>query len=80
MYDMYTWQRPSIFIREKPIFSSERLLHKDYEGNGSVAKKNSGREPQEAWRQDELIDGKPTVVKWLWLFTVEQSHSPVEWE
>jgi hypothetical protein len=23
--------RPSIFIRDKPIFSSERMLHKDYD-------------------------------------------------
>jgi hypothetical protein len=23
-------ERPSIFIRDKPIFSSERVLHKDY--------------------------------------------------
>jgi hypothetical protein len=23
-------ERPSIFIRDKPIFSSERMLHKDY--------------------------------------------------
>jgi hypothetical protein len=28
-------------------------------------KKDSGRDPQETWRRDELIDGKPQVVKWL---------------
>jgi hypothetical protein len=39
------------------------MLHKDYDRKGSVAKiKNSGHEPQEAWRQDELIGGKPPVV------------------
>jgi hypothetical protein len=32
-------ERPSIFIRDKPIFSSQRLLHKDYYRNGSVKKK-----------------------------------------
>jgi hypothetical protein len=26
-------------------------------------KKNKGRESQGAWRQDELIDGKPPVLK-----------------
>jgi hypothetical protein len=26
-------------------------------------KRDSGREPQEAWRQDELIGGKPPVVE-----------------
>jgi hypothetical protein len=31
-------ERPSIFIRDKPIFSSERMLHKDYYHKGSVEK------------------------------------------
>jgi hypothetical protein len=40
------------------------MQHKDYERKGSVAKKKgSGREPQGAWRQDELIGGKPQIVK-----------------
>jgi hypothetical protein len=39
-------------------------LHKEYDRKGSVARKEiSGRESQEAWRQDELIGGKPPVVK-----------------
>jgi hypothetical protein len=29
---------PSIFIRDKPIFSSERILHKEYDRKGSVEK------------------------------------------
>jgi hypothetical protein len=34
-------ERPSIFIRDnKPIFSSERMLHKDYYCKGSVEKKS----------------------------------------
>jgi hypothetical protein len=40
MCDTYTWQRPSIFIRDKPIISSERMLHKDYDLKGWVAKEN----------------------------------------
>jgi hypothetical protein len=32
-------KRPSIFIRPKPIFSSERMLHKDYDRKGSVEKR-----------------------------------------
>jgi hypothetical protein len=32
-------ERPSIFIRDKPIFSSERMLHKDYYSKDSVGKK-----------------------------------------
>jgi hypothetical protein len=32
-------KRPSIFIRDKPIFSSEKMLHKDYYCKGSVEKK-----------------------------------------
>jgi hypothetical protein len=40
------------------------MLHTDYNRKGSVAKKKkSGRDPQGAWRQDELIGGKPPVVQ-----------------
>jgi hypothetical protein len=38
------------------------MLHKDYDRMGSVAKKNFGLEPQDVWRQDELIGDKPPVV------------------
>jgi hypothetical protein len=31
--------RPSIFIRDNPIFSSERMLHKDYYRRGSIEQK-----------------------------------------
>jgi hypothetical protein len=31
MCDTYASQRGSLFIRENLIFSSERMLHKDYE-------------------------------------------------
>jgi hypothetical protein len=51
-----------MFIREHPNFSSERMLHKDYDSKGSD-EKMSGRESQGAWRQDKLIGGKPPVVK-----------------
>jgi hypothetical protein len=39
------------------------LFQKDYERKSSVTKKISGRDPQRAWRQEELIGGKPPVVK-----------------
>jgi hypothetical protein len=38
------------------------MLQKDYDHKGSV-EKISDREAQGAWRQDELIGGKPLVVK-----------------
>jgi hypothetical protein len=38
------------------------MLHKDYESKCSV-EKITGREPQGACRQDELIGGKPPVIK-----------------
>jgi hypothetical protein len=41
----------------------ERTSHKDYDRKGSVAKKISVREPESAWRQDEVIGRKPPVVK-----------------
>jgi hypothetical protein len=49
-------------MRDKPIFSSERMLHKDYYA-GVQLKKKSGRGSQGSWRQDEVIGGKPPVVK-----------------
>jgi hypothetical protein len=54
------------------------MLHKDLDRKGSIAKTKKKKRPQgfnckkkkpltvnlkEAWRQDELIGGKPTVVK-----------------
>jgi hypothetical protein len=33
-------ERPNIFIRDKPIFSSEKVLHKDYYRKGSVGMRN----------------------------------------
>jgi hypothetical protein len=38
------------------------MLHKGYENMYSV-ERNAGRESQGACRQDELIGGKPPVVK-----------------
>jgi hypothetical protein len=61
---MWEWtldERPSIFIRDKHIHSSERMLHKGYDRKDY--KKNSGRNSKGTWRQEERIDGKPTVVK-----------------
>jgi hypothetical protein len=58
-------KRPSIFIRHKPILSSERMLHKDYYRRSSVEKKNSGRESQRAWLQDALFGSKPPAVEGL---------------
>jgi hypothetical protein len=48
----YMRQAPSIFIRDKPILSSERMLLKDYYRKGSVEKEISGRGSQGARRQD----------------------------
>jgi hypothetical protein len=57
------WRGPAAIINDRPVLSSERRLHKDYDTKGSDEKILSGRDPQGAWRQDELIDGKPPVVK-----------------
>jgi hypothetical protein len=37
-----------MFIRDKPILSSEMMLHKDYDPKGSVVKIISGHDPQGA--------------------------------
>jgi hypothetical protein len=52
-------------IREKPVLSSGRMLHKLYDHRGSVVKKEkkSGSCPRGVLCQDELISGKPPVVK-----------------
>jgi hypothetical protein len=61
------WSDPKLY-NEKPTitdssFTSERMLHKDYYRKSTVGKKTSGLGPQGAWRQDELIGGKPPVIK-----------------
>jgi hypothetical protein len=45
------------------MFSSERMLYKDYYRMGSVEKNMFGRDPQGAWHQEELIARKPPDVK-----------------
>jgi hypothetical protein len=51
------YERPSIFIKEKPIFSSERMLHKGYDYKSSVEKNllswvSRGLTPRRnGWRQ-----------------------------
>jgi hypothetical protein len=64
---------PLAVVYDRPILSSERMLHKDYDRKGSVAKKKiSGRGHQGPWRQDELIGGKPPVVE----VTLTQTLTP----
>jgi hypothetical protein len=55
--------KPAAIVYDRPILSSERMLHKDYDRKCSVEKKIAGRESQVACRQDKLIGGKLPVVK-----------------
>jgi hypothetical protein len=57
------WRGPAVIVKDKPILSSEKMLHKDYDRMCSNEKKNSGPESSGARRQDELIGGKLPVVK-----------------
>jgi hypothetical protein len=41
------------------------MFFKNYDHKGELRKKKSGRAPQGAWHEDELIGGKPPVVKYL---------------
>jgi hypothetical protein len=68
MCEMYTWQRPSIFIRDKPIFSSERMLHKDYYRKSSVEKKTL------------IVDLKGLYAKTKWIAVNLQSWSNFDFE
>jgi hypothetical protein len=40
-WDTYTWPKAKHIHRDNPIFSSERMLHKDYYRKGSVEKKKA---------------------------------------
>jgi hypothetical protein len=51
----------SINVNDRPILSSVRLLH--ITESVRLENKKSGLESQGACRQDELIGGKPPVVK-----------------
>jgi hypothetical protein len=57
------WRGSVAIVKEWPIHSSERMLHKDHDRKGSAEKKITGRQIQGAWRQTELTGGKPSVVK-----------------
>jgi hypothetical protein len=39
------------------------MLYKDYDCKCLIETKIAGRESQGAWRENELIGGKPPVVK-----------------
>jgi hypothetical protein len=54
---------PAVIVNDRPILSPERMLRKDYDRKCSVGKNIVGRESQGACRQDELVSGKPPVVK-----------------
>jgi hypothetical protein len=48
-------------------FSPSERLHKDYNHKRSVGKKYRSWVSR-GWRQDELVGGKPPVLKWYWLW------------
>jgi hypothetical protein len=55
-------ERLNIFIRDKPIFSSERMLHKDYDHKGLVEKQKS-----------LVVNLKRLVAKMNWLSVNRQT-------
>jgi hypothetical protein len=57
------WRGSAAIVNYRPILSSERILHKEYDCKCPVEgeTKISGRESQGACRQDELIGGKPPL-------------------
>jgi hypothetical protein len=60
---MYICQRPSIFTREKLNFSSQRMLHKDYDRKTSDAKRTLLMSLKRLDAKRGLIAGKPPIVK-----------------
>jgi hypothetical protein len=57
--------RPAAIVNNRSILSLERMLRKDYNRKCSFEKKITGRESQGVCHQDELIGGKPPVIKQL---------------
>jgi hypothetical protein len=55
--------KPATIVNDRSILSSERILHKNYNLSVQLQNKITGREAHEACRQDELIGGKPPVIK-----------------
>jgi hypothetical protein len=49
-----------ICFSEPGLTEELHIVHKE---EFPITCKKDGREPQEAWSQDELIGGKPPVVK-----------------
>jgi hypothetical protein len=49
-------------MSDRLIFSSERMLHKDYDRKCSIEEKNLWSESLGPWRRDELIGGETSVV------------------
>jgi hypothetical protein len=57
------WRGPAAIVKYRPILSSERMLHRTITASVQLENKITGRESLGACRQDELIGGKPPVVK-----------------
>jgi hypothetical protein len=57
--------KTAAIVNDRPILSLERMLHRTIPASVQLENKIAGRESQGACRQDELIGGKPPVVKEL---------------
>jgi hypothetical protein len=57
------WRGPAAVVNDIPILSSERMLIRTLIASVQLENKINGRESQEACRQDDLIGGKPPVLK-----------------
>jgi hypothetical protein len=62
MCDMYTSQKVKHIHKTDPA-SRQRGCYISTMITRVMLKNISGRDPQRTWRQDELIGGKPSVVK-----------------
>jgi hypothetical protein len=63
----YPWQRQSLFVKDKPILLSERMLHKDYNRKGWTAKKKKKKKKN----QQQIfmsLKGFGANINWLALW------------
>jgi hypothetical protein len=62
-WEWLRWRMSAAIVIDRPILLSDRMLHKDWDRKCSGKKKIGGRESQGTYSQNELIGGKPPVVK-----------------
>jgi hypothetical protein len=65
------WQGPAACTNDRPVLSSERAPHKEWDCNCQTVINIWSWAPDWAWHEDRLTDwltDRPSVAMWLWLW------------